>query len=294
MQNPATLFTPSPPEELHKIEADEDSADSSRENNGEDASRNGEDADMSSVEGQKNSDDAGIASAKPDIKVEDIIQPLSNNYAENGYFSCTNHVPFPPETLVSTTLGEGTIVQYLEEDGVYEISFPSSSTSFVKPDAVYASMEPVELSALTDKLRENDKEELERSDDHLLIGPQSVYLFFRLHQILIRRLNIAKELAYSVSHDTALGRHIEKITYDNDPDEGAKRYEAFLGLVYSLIDSGIGSETSDCGKFEDRVKSLLGNNAYELTTMDKLISHVLKHLQNCANDETALLLNEVS
>ncbi len=59
----------------------------------------------------------------------------------------------------------------------------------------------------------------------------------------------------------------------------------FLGLVYSLIDMGKRSlEPTESGKYEDKVRHLLGNNAYELTTMDKLISHVLKHPQNMAND----------
>ena len=61
-----------------------------------------------------------------------------------------------------------------------------------------------------------------------------------------------------------------------------------------MVDAGTGaSEPSEGGKYEDRVRYLLGNNAYELTTMDKLISHVLKHLQNMANNETMQNMVEV-
>ena len=162
------------------------------------------------------------------------------------------------------------------------------------PDAIFGSLNPVETSLLTDQLRSNDEEKLERDDDKLIIGTQCMYLFFRLHQVLIHRLNIAKKLAMEVSNDSALGRHIEKITYEGDPDEGKKRYDAFLGLVYSLIDSGIASsELAEGGRYEDRVRHLLGNNAYELTTMDKLISHVLKHLQHMANDDIMQNMIEV-
>jgi histone deacetylase complex regulatory component SIN3 len=46
------------------------------------------------------------------------------------------------------------------------------------------------------------------------------------------------------------------------------------------------SNAAEGGKYEDRVRCLLGHNAYELATMDKLVSHILKHLQNLANDDT--------
>jgi paired amphipathic helix protein Sin3a len=128
-----------------------------------------------------------------------------------------------------------------------------------------------------------------------MIGTQCLYLFFRLHQILVRRLNIAKKLATDVSKDTALGRHIEKLTYKGDPEEGTKRYNAFISLVYSLLDAGgASSEATDGGKYEDRVRCLLGNQSYELTTMDKLISHILKNLQHMANDDTLQNMIEVS
>ena len=66
---------------------------------------------------------------------------------------------------------------------------------------------------------------------------------------------------------------------------GRRRYEAYLSLVYALLDGGVGG-ASDGGKYEDRVRSLLGHGAYELATMDKLISHIWKNLQALAGDET--------
>ena len=40
--------------------------------------------------------------------------------------------------------------------------------------------------------------------------------------------------------------------------------------------SGLGEGAS--GRYEDRVRSLLGHGAYELATMNKLIAHLLKNL----------------
>ena len=134
----------------------------------------------------------------------------------------------------------------------------------------------------------------ERPDDNLMIGTQCMYLFFRLHQILVRRLNIAKTLATEVSKDSALGRHIEKLSYEGDPNEGKARYDAFISLVYSLLEAGgASSESTEGGKYEDRVRCLLGNQSFELLTMDKLISHILKNLQHMANDDTLQNMIEV-
>ena len=300
MQSPATLFTAS----LEPLEEDED-ADSGSLDNGEKESGN-DDKDVSSSGGEEdvaNDDHVSDAALDNDIVKEEDMRPDATSTmgkgADNGYFSSTNHIPFPPETHVSTSLGEGKIIQYIKEDGVYEVSIlaqsDSANTAYLQVDAIYGSICPVEPSLLTEQLRANDNEEPERSDDQFIIGTQCLYLFFRLHQILIRRLTIAKKLATDVSNDPALGRHIEKFTFEGDPDEGKKRYEAFLGLVYALIDAGTGSsEASEGGKYEDHVRHLLGNNAYELTTMDKLIAHVLKHLQNMANDDMLQNMTEVS
>lgn len=287
MQSPAALFKAS----LQLLDSEEDTDSTSTDNGGNDKK------DMNTSGGEEDVVNNGRV---PDVALdnkmveEEIMRPDATsgmgNGDDSGYFSAINHIPFPPETRVSTLLGEAKIIQYLQEDGVYHVSIMeqtgSTRTTCLNVDAIYGSITPVKPSLLTEQLRANDKEELERSVDQFIIGTQCLYLFLRLHQILIRRLTIAKKLATEVSSDPTLGKHIEKLTFDGDPNEGTKRYESFVGLVYALIDAGTGlSEVSKGGKYEDRVRHLLGNNAYELTTMDKLIAHVLKHIQNMANDD---------
>ena len=212
-----------------------------------------------------------------------------------SYFDVEGHLPFPPGTTVSTRIGEAKVVKYLEERGSYELTDASGATKMLPVNAVFCTIFPIETSDLTDQLRANDQEVLERPDDNLMIGTQCMYLFLRLHQILVRRLNIAKTLASEVSKDHALGRHIEKLSYNGDPNEGKARYDAFISLVYTLLDAGGASaESSDGGKYEDRVRCLLGNQSFELTTMDKLISHILKSLQHMANDDVLQNMIEVS
>ncbi|KAL9182866.1 hypothetical protein ACHAXT_004145, partial [Thalassiosira profunda] len=281
MHRPATQFQASP-------QAVSDDDDATPTENG-DESGNDDDNESST-------DDNNVEVPDGKFIKEEILKPdtHSADAAAAGYFSTAGHIPFPPETLVSTSSGDGKVVQYIPDDGVYEVSYASAPTARLRPDQVYFSVDPVEPSLLTEQLRANDDEVLERSDDRLIMGTQCMYLFFRLYEVLVRRLNVAKRLAVDVSKDSALGRHIEKLTHEGDPDEGAKRYEAFLGLVYSLIEAGTGaSEPSEGGKYEDRVRHLLGNNSYELTTMDKLINHVVKHLQHVANDDISQSMVEI-
>ncbi|KAK1747405.1 transcriptional regulatory protein SIN3 [Skeletonema marinoi] len=268
MQSPAASFTPSPPQEGDTTDNGEDSAD----------------------EEGSTSEENNIADGN--FVKEEIMKPDAT-CEDSNYFSATSHIAYPPDTLVSTAFGEGKIVNYHEKDSEYEVSYPSGSQR-VRPDAIFCTLSPVEPSLLTDQLRTNDNEVTDRADDHLIIGTQYLYLFFRLHQVLVRRLNIAKDISSRVCKNTELRRHIDRLTYEGDPNEGRIRYEAFLSLVYSLVETGTGlNEEPEGAKFEDRVRYLLGNDSYELATMDKLISHILKHLQHMANDETLQNMIEI-
>merc|ERR1712129_38033 len=124
----------------------------------------------------------------------------------------------------------------------------------------------------------------------------------RLYQALIKRLNIAKKLSRAASFEgntmkswiveplLQSSKHCsKKIASETEAD---LRYKSFLSLLYSLVDGGCNGSSShgthvsvDGERYEDRVRSLLGHGAYELVTMDKLISHLLKNLQSMGNDE---------
>jgi len=56
-------------------------------------------------------------------------------------------------------------------------------------------------------------------------------------------------------------------------------YGAFEALLYGLIDG-----TTDASKYEDGCRHLMGNGAYQLYTLDKVITATLKQLQLMATD----------
>jgi paired amphipathic helix protein Sin3a len=195
-----------------------------------------------------------------------------------------DHHPLPVGSTVSTLYGEGRVLQCRKEDGMYEVKLPLGN-AFLRPSAVLCSILSAEKSAYTTQRRNDDRTKLDRPDDKLVIGTQGLYLFFRLHQILCRRLGIAKRLAYEVKHDASLQTLVEQMPGNVVAVLGRRRYDAFLALVYALLDGGTGN-AAEGGKYEDRVRSLLGHGGYELATMDKLISHILKNIQSMANDDT--------
>ena len=89
------------------------------------------------------------------------------------------------------------------------------------------------------------------------IGGQPLYLFVRLFQLLCSRLSFAKSSARSSS-----------------------TYEAFVNALYVLLDCKDVPHTgnAEVGKYEERIRYLLGRGAYALLNMDKLIHHIIKHL----------------
>jgi paired amphipathic helix protein Sin3a len=203
-------------------------------------------------------------------------------------FELTDHHPLPAGAHVSTLYGEGKIVQFRPSDNVYVVLLGFGATGYLRPATVLSSLLPVEKSAYTRQLRNEDRTKLARPGDQLLIGTQGLYLFFRLHQILVQRLNTAMRLAYSVGEDQSLTTMVEQMDRSNPNATGRRRYESYLSLVYGLLDGGAGGVggAAEGGKYEDRVRSLLGHGAFELATMDKLIAHIWKNLQSVAQDET--------
>jgi len=194
-----------------------------------------------------------------------------------------DHHPLPVGSPVSTLYGPGTIEEFRQSDNLYCVKLAFGGKGYLRPATVLCSILPVEKSEYTDQLRAEDRSRLMRPGDQLAIGTQGLFLFLRLHHILVRRLSIAYNLAYSVGTDPTMATLVEQMPDTNPTNVGRRRYEAFLALVYTLLDGGVNG--SEGGKYEDRVRSLLGHGAYELAALDKLISNIWKNLQSLAQDE---------
>jgi paired amphipathic helix protein Sin3a len=231
-------------------------------------------------------DDEESLDEEPELVSHMVTEELPETTADgNKSIEYTDHHPLPAGAQVSTLYGEGKIIEFRRTDHVYAVRLGFGAIGYLRPATVLCSMLPVEKSAYTRQLRAEDRTKLARPNDQLAFGTQSLYLFFRLHEILVQRLNTAKRLAYSVGDDRTLQSMVEQMPNINPKVVGRRRYEAYLSLIYALLDGGVGG-AAEGGKYEDRVRSLLGHHAYELATMDKLIAHIWKDIQTMANDET--------
>ena len=231
-------------------------------------------------------DDEESLDEEPEIISHMVTEELQTMPADmNRSKEYTDHHPLPAGAQVSTLYGEGKIIEFRRADHVYTVRLGFGAIGYLRPATVLCSMLPVEKSAYTRQLRAEDRTKLARPNDQLAFGTQSLYLFFRLHEILVQRLNTAKRLAYSVGDDHTLQSMVEQMPNINPKMVGRRRYEAYLSLIYALLDGGVGG-AAEGGKYEDRVRSLLGHHAFELATMDKLIAHIWKDVQTMANDDT--------
>lgn len=116
--------------------------------------------------------------------------------------------------------------------------------------------------------------------NQLMYGPGSVYSFIRFFYDIYERLLKVKLILNQVGKEQEskkieygeyeFGKHIE-----ND-------YLSFLKTVCQALRGNI-----DSGKFEEKCRTLLGNDSYVFFTFDKLVNYAAKALQALTSDDQA-------
>lgn len=104
----------------------------------------------------------------------------------------------------------------------------------------------------------------------VMYSTQHLYIFMRFFHTLYERMVKAQELIR------------EKVIEDGQDEQ------KFTGLVFNLFLCGIASclaSTLDGNKFEDFERLIMGNKAYFLFTVDKLLQNTIKQLISIANEE---------
>lgn len=130
-------------------------------------------------------------------------------------------------------------------------------------------------SAFTPIMQEPD--EPLRAHARVLYANESLYVLIRLYQILYDRLCTARVCAVEKSGCGTPSKPSENW------NEGAKSiHDTFLRLATDLIEG-----RSEAGEYEDNARALLGTAAYQLFTLDKLVSRLVKQA-------AAILTEEVS
>ncbi|TYH99630.1 hypothetical protein ES332_A11G079500v1 [Gossypium tomentosum] len=112
--------------------------------------------------------------------------------------------------------------------------------------------------------------EEDRNSSCVFYANDDFYVLFRLHRILYERVLSAK------TNSTAA-----EIKCKSSKDASSSDFYArFTSALYHLLDG-----SADNAKFEDECRAIIGNQSYELFTLDKLIYKLVKQLQAVVTDE---------
>ncbi|XP_010548113.1 PREDICTED: paired amphipathic helix protein Sin3-like 5 isoform X2 [Tarenaya hassleriana] len=112
-----------------------------------------------------------------------------------------------------------------------------------------------------------DSESHSQKDSRVFYANDSLYVLFRFHQMLYKRIQSAKINSKSKWNPVC-----------TTPDDS---YARFMDALYSLLDG-----SSDNTKFEDECRSTIGAQSYVLFTLDKLVQKFVKHLHAVAINVT--------
>ena len=224
---------------------------------------------------------------------------LSSNWLYNASIAEDNSVPrdpIPPGALVSTSFGQGKITRFDVQNNKYHVDLPFGK-AVLHPTSVLCSVLPIEYTERTQKYRNEHEDGIVVNDgSKVMVGTQALYLFLRLHHILVQRLCIAKKLA-GEAEDAAFAAHQNLGGSRENYVQTSKEeiYNAYLSMLSEsmLIDSssgqfgggGMNAAANLAARHDERVRLLLGNGSYELSTMDKLLANCQKHLQTMCHDE---------
>ncbi|KAI4366653.1 hypothetical protein MLD38_022501 [Melastoma candidum] len=112
----------------------------------------------------------------------------------------------------------------------------------------------------------------------LLYANDDLFLLFRLHQILYERILSAK--TYSLGNDMKQRTSNEMKQRTSNDTCSLDPYSRFISALYNLLDGSL-----DNTKFEDECRDIIGNHAYVLFTLDKLIFKLVKQLQAVVSED---------
>ena len=227
---------------------------------------------------------------------------------------------YPVGTEVVTVYGAGKVLGP-GENGVIAVSLEWGARAFLRPDMILGPNEISEKEKKVFILRmwycimffqsigtappASEANGALRPPCRLFYGTQLYYALLRLYHIMFARLSSAYELAVVKSAAQSgemevkgfLGRYNETTPDGEDCNKYVRDannaeliccrhlYPIFLTQLMGLIDG-----TIDSNRYEENCRNILGNSAYHLYTMDKVVHQSLKCLQAIANDDTAAQL----
>lgn len=247
--------------------------------------------------------------------------PVHLLYRSSTTLALSDAVPVDPteawpiNTKVLTVFGSGTVLSFRGSDSVYEIQLPFGRGFFKSSTIIGAEELPsVALSAIGVVQDEISGEfslvNPSTSPDAspatggsvnepstIFFGTQLSYAFLRVYHTIFTRLSLVKSLSLDAVHESAShptqpfdvpsSTILESIKCDDIPSPSASayssksKYKAYFSQLLGLLDGNI-----EASRYEEAVRQLLGNKAYVLYTLDKVITQGVKMMQTLSNDDS--------
>lgn len=251
-----------------------------------------------------------------------LLYPPSNSAASNATNNI-DAVPVDPSeawtpgTTVLTIFGTAKVLSFRAVDSIFEVMLPYGK-GYLKNSAIIGAEElssqalaavGIQRDPVTgvDKLNGSTFTELAGNNNSttpavlsepstVFYGTQNSYTFLRVYHTLYTRLASAKELAYEAAMSAldvaAQESAMEDGSYTMKADLEAKspqlillqgaqsKYSTYLSQLICLLDGSL-----ELSRYEEAVRQLLGNKAYVLYTMDKVIQQAFKMFQGLTNDD---------
>jgi hypothetical protein len=219
------------------------------------------------------------------------------------------HREFKNDEKVITSLGDGEILSFDNENNKYEILFSDGRKGYLGPSSIYSKKGGgiQSSSGIDSNIHPNSEFNVE-SIKRNFIGNQKFYMFLRLHQLLFQRLSAILILSDSnadnkdfktcygeglvVMSNNASEAPIELPVSNSDaikeaiPPVDKSLYRSLLIKIANLIDTSI-----DIPSFEKFTSDILGEKVYLCHDLHKLIQEVVHSLHDLINDTSNKLLD---
>uniref|UniRef100_A0A7S2SFF8 Histone deacetylase interacting domain-containing protein n=1 Tax=Mucochytrium quahogii TaxID=96639 RepID=A0A7S2SFF8_9STRA len=190
----------------------------------------------------------------------------------------------PVGTKVSTAYGYGVVEDYNCDTFFYKVKI-AFGTAYLSPSSVKLhSDDPLKI--FTKPIAMLDKEAMEAATkemaQHDFFTTVPVYMFFRQYHLLYERLLRAKEQCEANARKSKKSENAME-TDGEETTPGEVEYTQLLSLIYCFINGSL-----EPSKFEDECRTLLGPQAFYLSTIERLVTAIQKQLLVIISDDKSM------
>ena len=226
-------------------------------------------------------------------------------------------VQYVEGTTVSTPQGEGVIKSYDATSKLYSVAIDSTVVDFPRDKLLI--LPPSESGSEEEENEVSSPEEVEAekisspeeevpiqvesdgsfstafslepilpANTEMMLGSNTLYVFYRLYCLLYSRLQKSKELcAQELYTEEKMTAHaVERAVEDLKDTSSPSACQRFVSLMDSIIQLLRGELTNQ--QFEHTCREILGTSGYFLFTLDRVVTGCVRQVQSMLNETVSL------